>query len=197
MEELEFDKNKSILPFLKRMFGYVWKFEKKYFILMLTFAGIVGTIDSSFPKLFSMFIHDCLGNQIEVSKENLWALVSSPCFQNYLWILISIILVLISSVMIFVYSAGAIAERIIFHMRRQLFEKYQALPFSYFDQNSSGWLLSRISSDTDRISEVISWGLIGMAWATVSIFFCFGINVVLYCLINKMTTIAFWSYAIE
>ena len=175
MEELEFDKNKSILPFLKRMFGYVWKFEKKYFIFMLTFAGVVGTIDSSFPKLFSMFIHDCLGNQTEVNKENLWTLVTAPCFQKYLWILISLILVLISSVMIFVYSAGAIAECIIFNMRRQLFEKYQALPFSYFDKNSSGWLLSRISSDTDRISEVISWGLIGMAWATVSIFFCFGI----------------------
>ena len=72
MEELEFDKNKSILPFLKRMFGYVWKFEKKYFIFMLTFAGAVGTIDSSFPKLFSMFIHDCLGNQTEVNKENLY-----------------------------------------------------------------------------------------------------------------------------
>jgi ATP-binding cassette, subfamily B, bacterial len=175
MEELEFDKNKSIGPFLKRMFGYVWKFEKKYLILMLTFAGVVGMVDSSFPKLFSMFIHDCLGNQANLNGISLLQLIGTPCLQKYLWILLGVILILVCSVMIFVYSAGAIAERIIFHMRRQLFEKYQALPFSYFDKNSSGWLLSRISSDTDRISEVISWGLIGMAWATVSIVFCFGI----------------------
>lgn len=173
MQEQEFH-NKSILPFLKRMFHYAWGYEKKLFITMLMFAAVVGIIDSCYPFIFSHFMTDCLVSTKMDNKQELIQLFLSPCIQKYLWILLATILTVCMSVMLFVKAAGTISERVIFHMRRDLFVKLQAMPFSYFDKNSSGWLLSRISSDTDRVAEVISWGLIGMAWAIVSIFFCFG-----------------------
>jgi ATP-binding cassette, subfamily B, bacterial len=173
MKEQEFN-NKSILPFLKRMFQFAWRYEKNLFITMLMFAAVVGIIDSFYPFIFSHFMTDCLGSTKINSSQDLLNLFMSPCIQKYMWIILLTIFSVCISVMLFVKSAGTISERVIFHMRKDLFAKLQALPFSYFDKNSSGWLLSRISSDTDRVSEVISWGLIGMAWAIVSIFFCFG-----------------------
>lgn len=173
MHEQEFQ-DKSIWPFLKRMFGYAWSYEPKLFIAMLLFAALVGLVDSCYPFIFSHFMTECLTTTSIHSSQDLYNLFLSPCIQKYLWIILATIFSVCISVLLFVYAAGTISERVIFYMRRDLFAKLQALPFSYFDKNSSGWLLSRISSDTDRVSEVISWGLIGMAWAIVSIFFCFG-----------------------
>jgi ATP-binding cassette subfamily B protein len=76
--------------------------------------------------------------------------------------------------MCFIYFAGKIAEITLFNLRRDLFAKLQYISFSYLDQNSAGWLLTRISSDTDRVAEVISWGLIQAGWGITMIIFCFG-----------------------
>lgn len=189
MQEQEFN-NKSIIPFLKRMFQFAWEYEKNLFITMLSFAAVVGIIDSCYPFIFSHFMTDCLGSVKINSSQDLYTLFTSPCIQKYLWILLGTIFSVCISVMLFVKSAGTISERVIFHMRKDLFAKLQALPFSYFDKNSSGWLLSRISSDTDRVSEVISWGLIGMAWAIVSIFFCFGTMFSMHWIMSLIVMIA-------
>ncbi|MBL7789028.1 MAG: ABC transporter ATP-binding protein [Chitinophagales bacterium] len=181
MQELEFNQDKTIFPFLKRMFVYVWTYERNKFILMLIAAGIVGFIDSLYPYLFSQFINDCLVNN---NKSN--ASLANPCLQKYLWYLAAMIVATCSFVFLFIYAAGTISERTIFNMRKQLFEKLQFMTFSYFDKNSAGWLLSRISSDTDRVSEVISWGLIGMAWAIVSIVFSIGIMLSTHFLMGLM-----------
>lgn len=170
MNDIEFQSNKSIYPFLKKMFVYVWTYQRSYFILMLVAAAIVGIVDSFYPYLFSHFINDCLPPTADRIAD-----LSNPCIQRYLFYLLAMLLSNCSFVFVFIYAAGNISERTIFYMRKQLFEKLQNMPYSYFDKNSSGWLLSRISSDTDRVSEVISWGLIGMAWAIVSIVFSFGI----------------------
>lgn len=189
MQEQEFN-NKSIFPFLKRMFQFAWNYEKNLFITMLSFAAVVGIIDSCYPFIFSHFMTDCLGSVKINSSQDLYTLFTSSCIQKYLWILLGTIFSVCISVMLFVKSAGTISERVIFHMRKDLFAKLQALPFSYFDRNSSGWLLSRISSDTDRVSEVISWGLIGMAWAIVSIFFCFGTMFSMHWIMSLIVLIA-------
>jgi ATP-binding cassette, subfamily B, bacterial len=189
MKEQEFD-NKSILPFLKRMFQYAWGYERNLFITMLMFAAIVGIVDSCYPFIFSHFMTECLGSVSVKTNQDLMQLFLSPCIQKYLWILLAMIFSVCISVFLFVKAAGTISERTIFHMRRDLFIKLQALPFSYFDKNSSGWLLSRISSDTDRVAEVISWGLIGMAWAIVSIFFCFGTMFSMHWIMSLIVLIA-------
>jgi len=175
MNDIEFNQNKTILPFLKRMYRYTLLHEKKRLVLLVIFAGIVGTIDSFYPFIFSGFINECLSGNMGNTKLPYLDIFLSPCMFRYFLYLLGACVGISVSVAIFVYAAGSIGERVIYQLRREIFEKLQRLPFAYYDQNSSGWLLSRISSDTDRVAEVISWGLIGIAWAIVSIFFCFGI----------------------
>jgi len=53
-----------------------------------------------------------------------------------------------------------------------MFRKLQKLSFSFYDKSASGWLLSRLTSDVDRVAEVISWGLIDCLWGLTMVFFC-------------------------
>jgi len=81
---------------------------------------------------------------------------------------------------VFIYLAGALGERVQYDLRKKLFNHLQALSFSYFDRTPLGWIISRVTSDTERVGELVSWGLLDMTWAVFSIttafFFMFKIN---------------------
>jgi len=49
-----------------------------------------------------------------------------------------------------------VSQRALKELRKDLFSKVQALPVSFFDQNPSGDLLSRLTSDIDAINQAIS-----------------------------------------
>ncbi|MHB1153242.1 MAG: ABC transporter ATP-binding protein [Eubacteriales bacterium] len=49
-----------------------------------------------------------------------------------------------------------IGQKIIHKMRTELFDKIQRLNMSFFDHNSSGRIFSRLTSDIDAMSEIVS-----------------------------------------
>ena len=49
-------------------------------------------------------------------------------------------------------------------MRNKAFEHLQTLSFSYFNQNSVGYIHARLISDTGRIGSLFSWTLIDGVW---------------------------------
>ena len=59
-----------------------------------------------------------------------------------------------------------------FDLRQQLFKKLQELSFSFYDKSAVGWLMTRITSDTNKVTELISWGFIECVWGFGMIFFC-------------------------
>jgi ATP-binding cassette, subfamily B, bacterial len=71
----------------------------------------------------------------------------------------------------FIYFTGRLEHLLQFDLREKLFNHLQELSFSFFDRNSSGWLLSRVTSDSRRISELASWMLLDIIWAVFNIFF--------------------------
>jgi ATP-binding cassette, subfamily B, bacterial len=54
------------------------------------------------------------------------------------------------------------------------------LSLSYYSKTPVGWIMSRVTSDSDRVAELITWGLLDSAWAvmnvTTSLAFMFYIN---------------------
>ncbi len=56
------------------------------------------------------------------------------------------------------YYGHVIGVRMQADMRRDLFVKYQSLPFSYFDEHKTGDLLSRLTSDLQGVSELAHHG---------------------------------------
>ena len=53
-----------------------------------------------------------------------------------------------------------ISQKIVYTMRRQLFEKLTTLPVSYFDMHATGDIISRISYDIDTVNSTLSHDLV-------------------------------------
>jgi ATP-binding cassette subfamily B protein len=55
---------------------------------------------------------------------------------------------------------GGVGQRVLFRLRNQIFNKLQALPIAFFNQNQAGDLISRINNDTDKINQFFSQALV-------------------------------------
>ena len=72
----------------------------------------------------------------------------------------------------FINFSGRIQEFAMYDIREALFIKLQELSFSFYDKSAVGWLLSRISSDTNKVTELISWNMLEAIWGVGMILFC-------------------------
>ncbi len=73
----------------------------------------------------------------------------------------------------FSYAQGLImanvATRITYLFRREIAEKINRLPLRYFDRQSHGDVLSRVTNDVDTINTTLTQNLSGMIWSTITI----------------------------
>ena len=58
------------------------------------------------------------------------------------------------------YLMANVAENLVLDLRKQVAAKLNRLPLRFFDQNMAGEILSRITSDLDKITEVLQTGLL-------------------------------------
>jgi ATP-binding cassette subfamily B protein len=72
-------------------------------------------------------------------------------------------------VFLFIILAGILGQRVQYDLRQKMFEHLQRLSFSYFDRTPVGWIMSRVTSDADRIADLVTWGMIDVVWATMNI----------------------------
>jgi len=79
-------------------------------------------------------------------------------------------LVLCSCVWLFIYLAGNISNRLAHDIRRDSFDRLQELEFAFFDTRPVGWLISRLTSDCDRLARTIAWGFLDIVWGLSSVF---------------------------
>src|SRR6185369_17225853 len=67
------------------------------------------------------------------------------------------------------YLAGVLGQRVQYDLRQKMFEHLQRLSFSYFDRTPVGWIMSRVTSDSDRIADLVTWGMLDICWAVLNI----------------------------
>ena len=60
--------------------------------------------------------------------------------------------------------AGQLEMGLMFRYRQDGFEHLQRLSVSYFDTTPVGWLMSRLTSDVQRLGETVAWGLVDIVW---------------------------------
>ncbi len=69
----------------------------------------------------------------------------------------------------FIYLTGVLGERVRYDLRKRMFDHLQTLSFSYFDRTPVGWIMARVTSDSDRIAELVTWGLLDLTWGIMNI----------------------------
>jgi len=92
----------------------------------------------------------------------------------------SFILLQAAGVFFFIYLVGILSERIRYDLRKKMFNHLQRLSLSYFSQTPVGRIMSRLTSDSERLAELTTWGLMDSTWAAINIltasYFMFLIN---------------------
>ncbi|MGD9029769.1 MAG: ABC transporter ATP-binding protein [Anaerolineae bacterium] len=61
------------------------------------------------------------------------------------------------------YTMTLVGQRVLLHMRTQIFERIQTLSLSFFDRHEAGDLMSRLVNDTEVINQVFSGGVVRLA----------------------------------
>lgn len=119
--------------------------------------------------MFTAFL-DSLGTYITkliidkgILAENLAKVIHYCKLYGFVYLINSI------SFFIFIYCAGRLGEWLQYDLREKLFDHIQELSFSFFDRSSTGWLLSRITSDTEKMADLATWMLLDAIWAFFNI----------------------------
>ena len=80
-----------------------------------------------------------------------------------------------------------VTQTVTFRMRQQLSEKINRLPLSYFDKQTYGEVLSRITNDVDTISQTLNQSLAQILTSTVTVL---GILVMMFSISWQMSLVA-------
>lgn len=91
---------------------------------------------------------------------------ASAAFTSYIAVYLGIIAVLCIGVWVFIDMAGNISNRLAHDIRRDGFDRLQELEFSFYDTRPVGWLITRLTSDCDRLARIIAWGFLDIVWGT-------------------------------
>ncbi|MBK5107614.1 MAG: ABC transporter ATP-binding protein [Anaerolineales bacterium] len=124
------------------------------FILMIS---LVSVLDSYFTFLSKLIIDDAiLGEDPEALKDII--------IQYGL-----LIIVQAAGVFGFIYLAGILGERIRYDLRKSMFVHLQELSLSYYNVTPVGWIMSRVTSDSERVAELVTWGFLDVTWGVMNI----------------------------
>lgn len=130
---------------LKRFIGY-YKPHKKLFIIDMVCAFIISVFNLVYPYITKEIINNYVPNKL------LNLLIAGT--------LILFAIYAIKAVLNFVlqYWGHLVGVRMQADMRSELFNHLQKLPFSYFDNNKTGVIMSRMTNDLFEISELAHHG---------------------------------------
>ncbi|HPS41700.1 MAG TPA: ABC transporter ATP-binding protein [Anaerolineaceae bacterium] len=80
-----------------------------------------------------------------------------------------LILIQSGSVFLFIYLAGILGERIRYDLRKKMFNHLQALSLNYYSKTPVGWIMARVTSDSERVADLVTWGAVDTTWGLMSI----------------------------
>lgn len=163
MKEINETKLKVDGKIWREMFRY-FSVYKKDFIILCAFMVTLAALDISFPLL----------TQYAIDKYVIPRDLSGLRGIGIAYASLAVILGAV--VLLFIRHAGKIEMGLLYKMRKDSFEKLQRLSFSYYDKNAVGWMISRVTSDTTKISETVAWGVVDLVWGLTMMF---GISIVM------------------
>ncbi len=133
-----------ILPFLNHVKGQI--------IMMVSLALVSSLVDITIPQ-FQRYALDTF-----IGKGTMATIVP--------FVLCYVGIILLASVVNYISCAQAtiVEMKVNRELRQTGFRHLQTLSFSYFNQNSVGYIHARLMSDTGRIGGLVSWTLIDCTW---------------------------------
>ncbi|HTX89838.1 MAG TPA: ABC transporter ATP-binding protein [Anaerolineales bacterium] len=143
-------------PTLKRILGLVrphWRWMAGFLVAIVFTASL--------DAVFTYINKDII--DLGISNHSISTLLRYASYYGGLQLVQAV------SVFIFIYLVSILGERIQYDIRKKVFNHLQDLSLSYYSQNAVGRLMARVTSDSGRISSLMTWGLLDITWAIVSV----------------------------
>lgn len=172
-EELDYNTEKFSAGVWKRILSKVFK-RKKNIIIMVISVILLAGLDIFTPLLNAEIVKVFFGDDPQFDKTWIYIGIYIGCAISYAVV-----------IYLFIKMAGVVEVEVADELRTEAFCKLQELPFSYYDKTQAGWIMARLTSDSRRLAEIISWGIVDFVWGIGTMT---GILIILY--------IKFWRLAI-
>lgn len=157
---IEFEEEEFTTQFNGQTIVRIIQQLRPYWLWVLLFLSAVAGV--SFLESYFTYLSKRIIDEAVVAKN-----------VNALWQILtlygSLILVQAVAVFAFIYVTGLLGERVRYDLRKTLFNHLQQLSLSYYNRTPIGWIMSRVTSDTDRLAELVTWGLLDVVWAIMNV----------------------------
>lgn len=185
-----FEEEDFTTKFSGRTVGRILALTKPHWQMLAGFLILIASvsvIDATFTYLSKRLVDEAILGQ---NREALREILTQYAVLTIL---------LAAGVFGFIYLAGVLGEQVRYDLRRKLFDHLQVLSFSYFDRTPVGWIMSRVTSDTERIADLVTWGLLDVTWGitgiVTAVIFMLFINwrmaLIIICIIPVLIVVAY------
>jgi len=126
----------------KAALSFIFKYTKPQLPLFLT-ALVSGLLFSILAVITPFIIKDFMDNYLASGNTTMRVIY----YYALLYMGLTVLRALVNFFMFFLFSQASM--RTVGHVRHALYSKIHTLGMRYFDQKPTGWLISRITNDTD------------------------------------------------
>lgn len=159
--------NKDFSKSVKRLMRYM-KGDYIHIIAVLVFSILSTVFMIVGPKI--------MGQATTEIFEGVMRRINNPLsgidFPKILKIVVVLaVLYTVSSVFSYLqsYIMNGVAQRISYNLRKEISEKFNKLPISYFDNNSRGDIISRVTNDVDTLSQTLNQSLMQVVTSIITV----------------------------
>jgi len=158
----------------RELLGFLLRYRREA-ILLVVQALLTAAVDSSLPLVTRHVVDDVVAHGAE-------ARLLGPAL-----VYLGLMALLACCIFVFIRLAGRLATHVAHDIRVAAFARLQQMSFAYYDRRPAGWLLARMTADCDRLSRILAWGLLDVAWGFALML---GIACVLVALSWKLALVA-------
>jgi ATP-binding cassette subfamily B protein len=135
----------------RRLFGYARPYRRNL-IAVAAFGSLTAGIDAAFPLVTKQVVDEIVtrGRDADLA--------------GYAWVYLALSVALAAFVGTFIWHAGRVRTHVSHDIRRAGFANLQELSFSFYDRRPVGWLMARMTSDCERLSNIMAWGVLDLFW---------------------------------
>lgn len=175
-----------------RLFSYIRPYRSLAALgFALTLA--VTAINLLPPQLNRILIDDVIVPVVEKNKdieEGLFVTAPASALDLLLWVVCGLLGIYIARGLINsarTYTLGWLGQRVVFDLQTEIFKHLQRLSLSFYSNHSTGRIMTRVTSDTERLQGFITTGFQDMVIAVLTLI---GIGVSLFLMNWELAVLA-------
>ena len=137
----------------RKLFAYARRYPRELTGLALC-AIVTAGVEVSYPLITRSVVDHVAANGMGAE---LWPWMAAYAVCT---------IVLAAGIGTFIWLGGKIRTHVSHDIRQAGFENLQRLSFSFYDYRPVGWLMARMTSDCERLSNILAWGFLDLVWGS-------------------------------